>query len=170
MSGTLSQLPAIEVCSPLYKSRNGEWRALSQSSAVAPSVAYSYISRSFRQTAPHVLGAMRLLANTFPPAELSKNGFGIYADFRPQVEQWGGRSEISCEKILELRRSGKVESEPTQSAPNISNSDALATKAVDLDYGASPKKMKAMLLEDYEAVFDEIDDSAILGIELQEGP
>ena len=53
---------------------------------------------------PYVLGAMRLLAETYSPTELNKIGFSLYADFRPEATDWGARSEMRCEKILALQK------------------------------------------------------------------
>lgn len=69
-----------------------------------PSTAFSYISRAFRQTTPYIVGALRLLAETYPPQELNKVGFSLYADFRPTVDGWGKRGEVRCERILSLRK------------------------------------------------------------------
>lgn len=69
-----------------------------------PSTAFSYISRAFRQTTPYIIGALRLLARSYPPQELNKTGFSLYADFRPTVCEWGERGEVRCEYILSLRK------------------------------------------------------------------
>lgn len=86
------------------KTRNDTWRALVKGEPVDPADAHGYIKRAFRQTVPHVLGAMRLLAGTFTPTELNEKGFGLYAEFRPAAEKWGARSEMRMSNILALRR------------------------------------------------------------------
>ena len=85
-----------------------QWRALSpkEGKPIAPSAAFAYISRAVRHTAPFVVGALRLLAASFEPGELNAKGYGLYADFRPEVEGWGQRSEVSCDRILALRKKG----------------------------------------------------------------
>ncbi|KAH9077166.1 hypothetical protein EDB83DRAFT_2348586 [Lactarius deliciosus] len=75
---------------PLYRNASGAWRAFttedSDGSGSAPGAAYGYITRALRQTAPAVLGAMRLLAESYSdPMELNRVGFALYADFRPEV-------------------------------------------------------------------------------------
>ena len=88
---------------PLYRTASGSWRALSSGTPVAPSSAFSYITRALRQTAPYVLGSLRLLAGSYAPAELNRVGFSLYADLRPDVQGWGGRAEVRCATILGLR-------------------------------------------------------------------
>lgn len=88
---------------PLYQTANSSWWALSSGTPVAPSSAFSYITRALRQTTPYVLGALRLLAGSYAPAELNRVGFALYADFRPDVQGWGGRAEVRCATILGLR-------------------------------------------------------------------
>ena len=92
------------VHSPLYQTVSGQWRALSSGAPVAPTSAFSYITRALRQTAPHIVGALRLLAASFSPAELNSNGFALYADFRPEADGWGQRGEVRCSTILSLRK------------------------------------------------------------------
>jgi hypothetical protein len=116
---------------------------------------------------------MRLVANSFPPNELNKHGFGIYADFRPQVEQWGGRSEVSCSKILGLRREPKNKKlldesedkaeEGEQVVPAVENADVQVN--LESIEGGSPKKQKTMQLEDYEDAFNDINDEEIAAAE-----
>lgn len=100
---------------PLYRTASGSWRAFTTEDSngnstpggggAAPGAAYSYITRALRQTAPAVLGAMRLLAESYDdPMELNRVGFALYADFRPDVNGWGKRGELKCETLLGLRK------------------------------------------------------------------
>jgi len=95
---------------PLYRSASGAWRAFSTEDSSgggggAPGAAYSYITRALRQTAPAVLGAMRLLAKSYDdPMELNRTGFTLYAEFRPEVTGWGKRAELRCDALLALRK------------------------------------------------------------------
>ena len=100
---------------PLYRIASGSWRAFTTEDSngnstpggggAAPRAAYSYITRALRQTAPAVLGAMRLLAESYDdPVELNRVGFALYADFRPDVNGWGKRGELKCETLLALRK------------------------------------------------------------------
>jgi hypothetical protein len=100
---------------PLYRIASGSWRAFTTEDsngtstpgggAAAPRAAYSYITRALRQTASAVLGAMRLLAESYDdPVELNRVGFSLYADFRPDVNGWGKRGELKCETLLGLRK------------------------------------------------------------------
>ncbi|KZT20375.1 hypothetical protein NEOLEDRAFT_1075772 [Neolentinus lepideus HHB14362 ss-1] len=90
--------------SPLYQTASNNWLGMAANKPISPSSAYSYITRALRQTAPYVLGAMRLLAESYEPIELNRKGFGLYCEFRPEVGKWGERGEVKCETILKLRK------------------------------------------------------------------
>ncbi|TFK29406.1 hypothetical protein FA15DRAFT_664356 [Coprinopsis marcescibilis] len=100
---------------PLYRTQHEQWRALSKNSPVPPITAFSYISRSFRQTTSAVMGALKLLAESYSPEDLNKQGYALYCEFRPNSEEWGKRAELSCSTILSLRKKNTAtgpESEP----------------------------------------------------------
>ncbi|KAF9446939.1 hypothetical protein P691DRAFT_761189 [Macrolepiota fuliginosa MF-IS2] len=153
--------------SPLYQTHEGQWRALSNGAPIFPSAAFSYISRSFKQTAPYVIGALRLLALSYPPGVLNTKGWSLYAEFRPRVDGWGKRSEIKLESILSLRRKEDM----TSPLGNHSEGGAASQVAVPIieDKGSCDddpplargqsdepraKKAKTMTLEEYEAALD----------------
>jgi hypothetical protein len=50
------------------------------------------------------MGALRLLAESYTPDELNGKAWALYTQFRPEVNEWGKRSEVSCSKILALRK------------------------------------------------------------------
>ena len=157
-------------CRPLYQTQSETWRALTNASPALPSTAYSYISRAFRQTAPYIIGALRLLAESFPLPELNNKGFALYAEFRPDVDGWGKRGEVRCERILSLRKKDKS----TVSVVNEKvvelqgSSDFGLDKADEPQSGAAQvqenKKARTMTLEEYEAILDQ--DTTFDGIEL----
>ena len=105
---------------PLYRTASGSWRAFTTEDSsgsstpggggAPPGAAFGYITRALRQTVPAVLGAMRLLAESYDdPMELNRMGFTLYASFRPDVSGWGKRGELKCETLLGLRKGPKVE-------------------------------------------------------------
>jgi hypothetical protein len=51
-----------------------------------------------------IIGALRLLADSFEPQELSRKGVGLYYEFRPQAMGWGEKSEVKLAHVLSLRR------------------------------------------------------------------
>ena len=112
------------VARPLYQTATSQWRALSSGAPVAPTSAFSYISRALRQTAPHIVGALRLLAASYSPSELNEKGFALYAEFRPASEGWGQRGEVRCSAILGLRKPHDEE-DPTPAKATPSNVDQL---------------------------------------------
>ena len=105
---------------PLYRTASGSWRAFTTEDSsgnstpggggAPPGPAFGYITRALRQTAPAVLGAMRLLAESYDdPRELNRMGFTLYASFRPDVSGWGKRGGLKCETLLGLRKGPKGE-------------------------------------------------------------
>jgi hypothetical protein len=149
-----SYLPRLR---PLYQTQEGQWRALSNGTPVLPGAAFSYISRSFKQTTPYILGALRLLALSYSPKDLNTRGWSLYADFRPHADGWGKRSEVKCSTILSLRLSDTLtSSRSSTSVPNdvqsvihVENSSLRS-----IDHKPQAKKARTMTLEEYEAVLD----------------
>lgn len=47
---------------------------------------------------------MKLLVDSYTSQELNKKAWALYSDFRPDVNEWGKRSEIRCSRILDLRK------------------------------------------------------------------
>ncbi|EJD01102.1 uncharacterized protein FOMMEDRAFT_90098 [Fomitiporia mediterranea MF3/22] len=149
---------------PLYTTQSGEWRALLKGEPIDPASAFSYISRAFRQTLPFVAGAMRKLADSFPPAELNEKGFGLYAEFRPDVGGWGQRAEIRCSNVLGLRKvRDKASSDMNGKSGGNGEKRFVAYEAPGQDDNTGgtedkeeppPKKAKDMTVEEYEAALD----------------
>jgi len=148
---------------PLYQTRTETWRALTNASPALPSTAYSYISRAFRQTTPYVIGALRLLAESFPPPELNEKGFALYAEFRPDVDGWGKRGEVRCEQILSLRKMDRSTMSAVTAKGTVvkleSNSDFWQGEASGTQSSTAEerehKKARTMTLEEYEATLDQ---------------
>ncbi|RDB22822.1 hypothetical protein Hypma_010099 [Hypsizygus marmoreus] len=143
---------------PLYQTQTQQWRALSEGSPVKPSTAFSYISRAFRQTTPHIIGALKLLADSFSPQEINSMAWSLYAEFRPTVDQWGGRSEVKCSTILDLRKKNAEPAEPpATTAQGIVKVEETGGEDGDVRDDVPPerKKMKPLSLEDYEAALDQ---------------
>ncbi|KAF5333572.1 hypothetical protein D9611_002454 [Ephemerocybe angulata] len=136
---------------PVYRTRDEQWRALSNGNPVPPMTAFGYISRSFRQNRPYVIGAMRLLAESYSPTELSTKGWSLYTEFRPAVDQWGKRSELSCSKILSLRKEGA----PGSLSPAVKADPAIQNPDSQSDLVETHTASKTMSLEEYEAALDE---------------
>ncbi|OSX60264.1 hypothetical protein POSPLADRAFT_1147841 [Postia placenta MAD-698-R-SB12] len=152
---------------PLYQTASGSWRALSSGTPIVPTSAFSYITRALRQTAPAVLGALRLLAASYTPAELNRTGFALYQDFRPDVDGWGGRGEVRCATILALRRTGVKEERPEERGGAEAGSAKPLVKIEQLEgdsAGPSSKRPRAMTLEEYEAALDADDSFANLDL------
>ncbi|KAG5648995.1 hypothetical protein DXG03_000344 [Asterophora parasitica] len=146
---------------PLYQTQDGQWRALSNGTPVKPSVAFSYISRAFRHTTPHIIGALRLLANSYAVEEVNRRAWSLYAEFRPEVEQWGGRSEVKCSTILDLRKkdAGPTHAANANAESIIKHEEVVAEVSKHADSLAEAPELKKMKLElsveEYEASLDQ---------------
>ncbi|CAL1700750.1 unnamed protein product [Somion occarium] len=165
---------------PLFQTSSQQWRALSSGTPVAPATAFSYIKRSLRQTTPHIVGALRLLALSYPATMLNERGFSLYAEFRPEVDGWGKRGEIKCKSILALRRPELEPSNGKDSSPVTAKSTNDIVKVGELhgdkiEDGAAveePDRKKARLEEsgdEYDAALD-ADEFNFDDIDLQELP
>ncbi|KAI6130447.1 hypothetical protein EDD16DRAFT_1542226 [Pisolithus croceorrhizus] len=145
---------------PLYQTRKSKWLALSGGSPVSPGTAFSYISRSFRQTTPYVMGSLRLLAESYSSQRLNELGYSLYADFRPAVDDWGKRGELRCARILSLRETGAPELAAEASGDAAGPSDKLRMGIRQREQHPT-KKEDLLSLEEYEAAndagFDNID-------------
>ncbi|KAJ7665541.1 hypothetical protein B0H17DRAFT_1184561 [Mycena rosella] len=145
---------------PLFQAHTSQWRALSNGTAVPPSTAFSYISRALRQTTPHIIGALRLLAESFTPQEINAKAWSLYADFRPEVKGWGDRAEVKCETILALRK--KTRSVEPAGKANVVIEQSTGAQAEE-DPEPPHKKSRSLTLEEYElaldkdSTFDDID-------------
>lgn len=164
---------------PLYQTSSGQWRALTQGSPVSPGAAFSYITRSLRQTTPQIMGALRLVALSYSPAQLNKRGYNLYCDFRPNVEGWGKKGEVRCQSILAMRRKptpNEVNLPPTDgsgppSAPVKMNTSAESSRVEkpddqDQEQQSDMKRARTMTLEEYEAALDaeDIDDATLASL------
>ncbi|KAF9008995.1 hypothetical protein BDQ17DRAFT_1398107 [Cyathus striatus] len=141
---------------PLYRSLDGQWRALSNGSPIPPNTAFSYITRSLGPSTPYLVGALKLLADSYKPGELNAKGWSLYAEFRPSVDGWGEKSEVNCDTILNLRKvinQARLEAE-LEEAPLVKEDKTEQTEVMD-DSEPNNKKSRTMTLEEYEAALDE---------------
>ncbi|GAA5924819.1 sugar porter family MFS transporter [Sporobolomyces koalae] len=102
-----SSQPFVELMGrkvPVLSTHDSGWRAISNGVVAEPSKAFAYVQSAFRQQMGAVIGAMRLLANSFEPNELNDKGYGLYLDFRPDSDGWGKKAEMRMITILDLRR------------------------------------------------------------------
>ncbi|KAJ4478208.1 hypothetical protein J3R30DRAFT_3657519 [Lentinula aciculospora] len=158
---------------PLYQIQNNCWRALHNGTPTQPSTAYSYISRSLRQTMPFIMGALRLLANSFTPQEINQEAWGLYTQFRPAGEGWGERSEVRCTTILALKKLS-LDGSNQNPAAELEESKAVefmkseAAEDVAKEDRESKRFKRGMTLEEYETMLDE--DHTFDGIDLDNLP
>ncbi|BEI88272.1 uncharacterized protein CcaverHIS019_0109900 [Cutaneotrichosporon cavernicola] len=173
---------------PVIERPNGTWRAIQKGVPVEPSVGYLYITRALKDCAPHVLGAMQLVADSYEPEELNIAGTAIYSAFKPDVVEWGQRGGVAVADILDQiktkagdgKESGKEAEEETEAnddaevkppatktpaSPGSSLSPAPSEKEIALHADGPPgKRLKEMTLEEYEAMLDEDFDADLYNI------
>ncbi|KAL8279292.1 hypothetical protein RQP46_008329 [Phenoliferia psychrophenolica] len=113
-----SSQPYVELMGrqiPVLTMQDGEWRGITKGAVAEPAQAWSYLQRAFRQQLGAVVGALRLLADSFEADELARIGFSLYADFRPEsdggAKGWGQKAEMKLRTILDLRRAVPNEDE-----------------------------------------------------------
>ncbi|KAK7060563.1 hypothetical protein VNI00_001329 [Paramarasmius palmivorus] len=141
---------------PLYQSQTKQWRALLNGVPAKPSAAFSYISRSFRQTTPHITGALRLLANSLTPGEINGKAWSLYCEFRPAVNEWGKRSEVKCSTILGLRRSAGVQpAREDEGVQNATTDIKYEETQNDIEEPETKRPKVALTLEEFEKELDE---------------
>ena len=101
---------------------------------------------------------------------MNKDGFSLYAEFRPTVGEWGGRGELRCEKILALRRKTGEQEEVANRAAETGGYEVISqtfVKVENVEGGASrsgefgededepdTKRSRGLSLEEYEAALD----------------
>jgi len=117
-----------------------------------------------KQTTRYILGAMRLLSESYQPEELNRRGFSLYCDFRPDIEPgksgWGKRGKVSCEVILKLRKEraeeGRIDdvSEDVKHTPTIRH----VSEVEDDSQGGEPRPKKPRIND-----MDELDEDELFG-------
>ncbi|KAL1412956.1 hypothetical protein Q8F55_000705 [Vanrija albida] len=175
---------------PVIERPDGTWRAIQKGVPVEPSVAFLYITRALKDHTGAVLGAMRLVAESYEPDELDVVALHLYSEFKPDVVEWGQRGSVSVAGILEQVKApvvavgeGAGSEESTGAAGDAGDAgDAPETKATSNSNSPlspapeSPPKPPAaaattaappaQTLEEYEAMLDAEDgfDDALLAL------
>ncbi|GAA5983283.1 hypothetical protein JCM5350_005867 [Sporobolomyces pararoseus] len=137
-----SSQPFVELMGrkvPVLSTQNSGWRAVSQGAVAEPSKSFAYIRSAFRQQMGSVIGAMRLLANSFEPNELNQKGYGLYLEFRPESDGWGKNAEMKMSTILDLRRF-LTHAEPSPSPAIQEDNESVIVKVEDTDGNAETTK------------------------------
>jgi len=102
------------------------------------------------------MGALKLLADSYTPDELNKKAWSLYAEFRPEVSEWGKRSEIHCSKILDLRkRTRQHKAQLTQANQKPEVLYGISETQNQQEVEPERKKVKSLSVEEYEALLDE---------------
>jgi hypothetical protein len=91
----------------VYKTRSG-LRAADKDKAADPASVERYLTVKFGDALPAAQEAMKKLAQSYPPKELSAHAFALYEVFRPEIPSgtkgWGAKGELDLARIEELAK------------------------------------------------------------------
>eukprot|EP00898_Chlorokybus_atmophyticus_P005257 jgi/Chlat1/5732/Chrsp38S05561 len=110
-------------------------RALQHSDPVSPESVCEYLRHAFGNKLPVVIDAMRELAASYNPDEISRVAYDLYTEFRPPVAPgragWGQKGPLSLRKIRELMKKapmvkvkGKVDARQNVIEQDLKQEDA----------------------------------------------
>ncbi len=81
-------------------------RAVVKSKPIEPETVERYLESKFGEALPEVRKVLMGLASALDPAELARQGFSLYEQFRPQIPEgvsgWGARGELDLGRIRKL--------------------------------------------------------------------
>jgi len=81
-------------------------RAVNKNQPVAPKPVERYLESKFGDALPAAQAAMRDLAKSFPPQQLSEIAFNLYEKFRPAIPAgvtgWGAKGTLDTARIRSL--------------------------------------------------------------------
>ena len=83
-------------------------RALSKGKPVNPNSAKRYLEQKFGEHLPDARAAMKTLADSMSPDELSRRAYSLYEQFRPEIPEgtrgWGAAGDLDLGKIKALAK------------------------------------------------------------------
>jgi hypothetical protein len=98
----------IEICGrqvPATNTPDGV-RAVIKDQPIESKSVERYLESKFGESLSMARSAMRDLAKTFRPEQLSKNAFSLYEDFRPTIPDgvrgWGAKGNLNIDRIRSL--------------------------------------------------------------------
>ncbi|WRT69464.1 uncharacterized protein IL334_006450 [Kwoniella shivajii] len=161
---------------PILERPDGTIRAIEKGVPVGPGQAYLYITRAFKDYTSHVMGALKLVADSYEADELNRMANFMYNDFKPDVVEWGQKGTLELARVLEQVKSPvdipkfdendenddvenyPVKSDPSDipSSPGGLKSELASSPPFEQVEGEQPnKKVKRELtVEEYEALLD----------------
>ncbi|WVQ79433.1 hypothetical protein IAT38_001531 [Cryptococcus sp. DSM 104549] len=168
-----SAQPWVEVMGskPIIERPDGTCRAIQKSVPVKPSQAFTYISKAFKESTHHVMGALKLIAESYEPQDLNRFGLGMYSEFKPDVVEWGQRGTLELARILEQISgvappfTAKEETSP----PLPTSAKTSPGPEVVKEGERQTKSEKNMTLEEFEAMLDAEDAAAAVDAAGEDG-
>jgi hypothetical protein len=83
-------------------------RAVDNGKPITPDSVQRYLESKFKNDYGSVRAAMKDLAGSYSPDELTSRAFRLYESFRPEVPEgtrgWGAQGELDLEKIRRLQK------------------------------------------------------------------
>ena len=105
--GELTYVSLLGRSVPAVYTRDG-LRALDKDKPADPHSVQRYLEQKFGENLPDVRAAMHFLAGSMSPAELSRQAYPLYEQFRPEIPEgkrgWGAIGELDLGKIKTLAR------------------------------------------------------------------
>lgn len=87
-------------------------RAMTKNKPIGAKGVERYLESKFGESLGTARAAMRDLAKSFRPEQLSKESFGLYEKFRPAIPEgvtgWGARGNLEIGRIRSLARASRV--------------------------------------------------------------
>ncbi|OCF38828.1 hypothetical protein I317_07370 [Kwoniella heveanensis CBS 569] len=126
---------------PIIERPDATCRAIQKGEPVGPGQAYLYITKAFKDYTPHVMGAMKLVADSYEPDELNRLGIHMYNEFKPDVAEWGQRGTLELVKVLDQIKN-PIEADADFIDPPISSekdSKGVSVSANGGDFGQTTK-------------------------------
>ena len=94
---------------PVVRTKEGI-RAVSKGEPIKPESVERYLQSKFGEALLEARSAMKQLAKSLPPKELSKQAYALYGQFTPKVptgtQGWGAKRELDLDKICKLAKKG----------------------------------------------------------------
>jgi hypothetical protein len=83
-------------------------RAVTKGQPISPDSVSRYLKQKFGENLPDVQEAMETLAKAYRPAQLEKQAYALYEQFRPAIPEgksgWGAAGELDLDKIHSLAK------------------------------------------------------------------
>ncbi|WVO13716.1 hypothetical protein L204_101338 [Cryptococcus depauperatus] len=155
----LSAQPWVEIMGskPIVERQDGTCRAIQKGVPVRPSQAYLYITKAFQDHTPNVMGAMKVVAESYDPKDLNQIGSHIYNEFKPDVTEWGQRGTWDLLHVLNHRKGSEHDQSCNSVFVSITDNSLMKTLPGKEKAEEKEKEHREgdMMVENYEVKLEE---------------